>query len=106
VNADPTPVPNSVQPSLVGGPAAGRFIPVVARVIELGRGPPGLVRWVREHLDGARASQPVARASAVRRLAGELTRLIFWARASTTFADGARHTVLDFAPAQPVRPPI
>ena len=31
--------------------AASRLVPVVARVIELGRGPPALVEWVRGQLD-------------------------------------------------------
>ena len=59
-----------------GAPAAEatRLVPVLVRAIELGRGPPGLVRWLAGRLPpDPRARPPEA---AVARLAAELNRVL------------------------------
>ncbi|HKB03755.1 MAG TPA: hypothetical protein VKD90_16140 [Gemmataceae bacterium] len=86
-------------------PAAGRFTPVLARVIELGRGPPGLVRWVQEQLERPAAAPPAARASAILRLAGELSRLLRRAGAGATLAAYSRRTLPGLAVANAKRYP-
>jgi hypothetical protein len=48
-----------------------RLIPILARVLDLGRGPQNLVRWVQDRVGDAPAGP--ARTSVLNRLAGELT---------------------------------
>ena len=47
-----------------------RLIPILARILDLGRGPQGLVRWVQDRVGDAPAGP--ARATVLNRLAGEL----------------------------------
>lgn len=70
-----------------GAPAAeaARLVPVLARVIELGSGPPGLVRWLAGRVPpGPRARPPDA---AVAPLAAELHRLIHRAGVAETVVE-------------------
>jgi hypothetical protein len=63
-----------------------RLVPVVARAVELGRGPPWLVRWVRSQLTGpAVAADPTI----VRRLARDLARLVGSTGVAETIPDRA-----------------
>ncbi|HVK12890.1 MAG TPA: hypothetical protein VM597_29325 [Gemmataceae bacterium] len=48
-----------------------RLIPILARVLDLGRGPQGLVRWVQDRV--ADAPSGPGRTSVLNQLAGELT---------------------------------
>jgi hypothetical protein len=61
--------------------AAARFVPIVTRAAETGRGPPWLVRWVRDRVG------PSADARTVRRLAGDLARLVTPAGVAETLPD-------------------
>jgi hypothetical protein len=60
-----------------GPPSAeeARFVPILRRAVELGRGPPWLVAWLRDRL--ARLGEPNLSAgpTVARRLARELARL-------------------------------
>jgi hypothetical protein len=58
----------------LGNEAASRLVPVLARAIELGRGPAGLLGWVLEQLPASIG--PAEREPLARRLAGELTRYV------------------------------
>jgi hypothetical protein len=57
-----------------------RLIPIIARVIELGRGPPGLVWWVQNRLLEVSAAagtyHPLSRKPIVRWLAYELAQAL------------------------------
>jgi hypothetical protein len=48
-----------------------RLIPILARVLDLGRGPRGLVRWVQDRV--AAAPMGPGRTNVLNQLAGELT---------------------------------
>ncbi len=50
-----------------------RLIPILARVLDLGRGPQNLVRWVQDRVGDSDAPAGPARTSVLNRLAGELT---------------------------------
>ncbi|WP_439628178.1 hypothetical protein [Gemmata sp.] len=58
------------------GPAGSALAPLIARAIELGRGPAALLDWL-----GGRAAVPVCRRAAVDRLARELAALLREGRA-------------------------
>ena len=64
-------------------PADARFVPIVTRAAETGRGPPWLVRWVRDGV--GRSADP----GTVRRLAGDLARLVGPAGVAETIRDRA-----------------
>jgi hypothetical protein len=53
------------------GPGSSALAPLIARAIELGRGPPALLDWL-----GGRAGAPASRRAAVDRLARELASLL------------------------------
>jgi len=80
VNTNGVSIPGwgSHGPSWGGVPteSEARLVPILTRVIELGRGAPGLVQWVQGRLGGSApaAPQPVARQLA-RELAGALRRI-------------------------------
>lgn len=57
-----------------------RLTPVVVRALELGRGPPGLVRWLARHGANTRGDN-------VDRLAGELNHLVRTAGVTETLAE-------------------
>ncbi len=67
-----------------GGPA--HLVPIIARVVDLGRGPPGLVAWVHGRLDGGRPPGSAAREAVVHRLAVELAVTLGRAGAADTVA--------------------
>ncbi|AWM40696.1 hypothetical protein GobsT_07700 [Gemmata obscuriglobus] len=52
-----------------GRDPGARLLPLIARVIDLGRGPPGLVQWVTARLGCGLGARELAH-----RLAGELAR--------------------------------
>ncbi len=61
-------------------PEGRRMVQVLARALEIGRGPPGLARWLARH--GASRSN-----EAVVRLAAELNQLIRAAGVTETLAE-------------------
>jgi hypothetical protein len=63
-------------------PEAARLVPVLNRAIELGHGPPALMRWLSGRVDGARPA-----AGTVTRLAAELTRAVRRAGVTETLAE-------------------
>lgn len=69
-----------------------RLLPVIARAVELGRGPPGLVGWVREQLRGEPPGDPTA-PDRVGRLARELARRLAADPASDTIVGQTRPTL-------------
>jgi hypothetical protein len=61
------------------------LVPVLVRVVELGRGPPGLMRWLNGQLDRpGRAGPPVG---ALTRLAAELNQVVRRAGVAETIAE-------------------
>lgn len=80
------------QAGLVGG----GLIPVVARAVELGRGPPDLVRWVRDRFAalGGEAGTDHGR-PVLRRVANELARLLPRAGSADTLRAGVGMTLTD-----------
>jgi hypothetical protein len=78
VNTDVHPVSARGGSGSLSHAPSGReagLVPVLARVVELGRGPPALVRWVRDRL-GRAGGVGAGRGPAVRQLARELARLL------------------------------
>jgi hypothetical protein len=73
------------------GDGVARLVPVLARVLELGRGPGALAGWVRPQIPPAVA--PAARARLARRLAGELARHLLPQARVATQHDGAGETL-------------
>jgi hypothetical protein len=61
---------------------ATRLVPVLTRAIELGQGPPALMRWLAGRLGGSRPP-----AGAVTRLAAELTQVVRGAGVAETRAE-------------------
>ena len=61
---------------------AARLVPVLTRAIELGHGPPALMRWL-----SARVGESRPPAGAVPRLAAELTRAVRRAGVAETLAE-------------------
>ena len=53
---------------------ATRLVPVLARAIELGTGPPGLMHWLAERLPSGHGTRPPP--ASVARLAAELNRVL------------------------------
>ena len=82
-----------------GAPAAeARLVPILARAIELGRGPPGLVQWVRGRLAAGGAESntgpgAVPHKPLLRRLAGELARVLRPGGVDETLTDRFRQTL-------------
>lgn len=72
--------------------ARWRLLPIIARAIESGRGPPALVRWVRERL--GRHPFPAAPADprTTGRLAGELAAWLRAERGRASTVGGFRLT--------------
>jgi hypothetical protein len=90
----------SRAPSWSGLPieSEARLVPILTRVIELGRGVPGLVRWVQGRLG---ESAPMATGPEARRLARELAGVLRRIGTEETRADpvGAWQTLTLPAPA-------
>lgn len=85
---------NALHATVVAGqpPAPDRrLIPILARVLDLGRGPQGLVRWVQERVGRDPVRAP--RTTVLNRLAGEL--------AVEIRGGGWAGTVLDYRGVQP-----
>ena len=62
---------NEQSASWTPAPEAARLVPVLTRAIEVGHGPPALMRWLSGRLGETHPS-----AGAVTRLAAELTRAV------------------------------
>jgi hypothetical protein len=64
-----------------------RFVPILTRAAELGRGPPWLVGWIRERLVRLGEPSRPADPAVARRLACELARLVRPAGLTSTVRD-------------------
>src|SRR5262249_25381478 len=77
-----------------------RFLPVLARVVDLGRGPPGLVAWVQHRLRAWNTPTESLSATCHRqvllRLARELTRLLQGDGQEMNLGEELQQTVLGY----------
>jgi PAS domain S-box-containing protein len=77
--------------------AEARLIPVLARALDLGRGPPGLVSWVRSRVPASvtagRDDGVARRGTLLKRLAGELSRMLPQSALETIVGRGSQPTL-------------
>jgi CheY-like chemotaxis protein len=76
---------------------AARLLPVISRALDLGRGPPALMSWLRERLPRSRPHDPnpssAERASMLNRLAIEAAELLNRPANGTVVSHGSWHTL-------------